>query len=361
MKSYTLPIILGLFVFSLNASSRPTKYKNTRDYSIVFFCDEPAPMYKAHVSKRYNETLEESQNSSLIHIKNRAKSYFKIIEPILKKYKIPNDFKYVSIVESNLVATARNRSGAYGYWQFMPETAVEMGLVISKNRDDRSNLVKSTHAACKYFSKLYEELGSWTLVAAAYNAGPNKMNQYMNRAESMSYYDLNMKPETAKYIYKILAFKQLFEPIQVASEKKSMRIVSDRPTDKVSQYGLVRIKSPVYMPDPEPTVRVVVKSKTITVPSVLIDGNSTQKGQYWIFKVNHNISIANQNYEAGDKIYAVVESFDETSSKIYLRANKLYSPRKHEIYDVSLALIEDDKLGIMLPISRNKAVSWKKI
>jgi hypothetical protein len=146
----------------------------------------------------------------LHQIRPRAQKFFQVIDPILKQYQIPLDFKYLCVVESALESKAMSHRGAYGYWQFMPHTARAMGLLVNEGVDERENLVKSTHAACKYFLNLYNQLGSWSLVAAAYNAGPTKVKKYLDHHGKTSYYDLRISAENRRYLYRVLAAKELF-------------------------------------------------------------------------------------------------------------------------------------------------------
>ncbi|MEZ4900915.1 MAG: lytic transglycosylase domain-containing protein [Spirosomataceae bacterium] len=140
----------------------------------------------------------------------RAEKFFEVIDPILKQYQVPDDFKYLCVIESALNAKAMSHKGAYGYWQFMPHTARAMGLVVDATTDEREDLVKSTHAACKYFLRLHNRLGTWSLAAAAYNAGPTKVQNYLKRHGKTSYYNLRISAENRRYLYRVLAAKELF-------------------------------------------------------------------------------------------------------------------------------------------------------
>ena len=132
--------------------------------------------------------------------------YFPIIEPILEEYDIPEDFKYLPLVESGL-ANAVSPAEAVGFWQLMEGTAREYGLEISDEVDERYHLEKSTVAACKYLLKSYEEYQNWTMVAASYNNGRRGIDRQVNRQEEDNYYNLLLNEETARYIFRILALK----------------------------------------------------------------------------------------------------------------------------------------------------------
>jgi membrane-bound lytic murein transglycosylase D len=142
-------------------------------------------------------------------IRKNAPQFFNVIDPILVHYQVPADFKYLCIAESAFTQNATSRKGAVGFWQFMPETARAMGLIVNGKIDERQNLRKSTAAACRYFRQLYHELGSWTLVAAAYNAGPTKMKEYLKINGKRNFYQWSIYSETRKYLYRVVAIKEM--------------------------------------------------------------------------------------------------------------------------------------------------------
>ncbi len=149
------------------------------------------------------------QSNSLLMFK-RANRYFEIIEPILKKNGVPDDFKYLSLIESgfqNVVSPA----GAVGFWQIMKATGREYGLEINSEIDERYNLEKSTEAACKYLVEAKKQFGSWTLAAASYNMGMSGLRKQLDRQKASNYYDLLLNAETARYVFRILAVKTIFE------------------------------------------------------------------------------------------------------------------------------------------------------
>ncbi len=139
----------------------------------------------------------------------RSHRYFPLIEPILKEYGIPDDFKYVAVAESDL-SNVVSPAKATGYWQFMNATAKEYGLEVNKEVDERYHIEKSTEAACKYFLKSYKRYGNWTMVAASYNRGANGINRQIGIQEQSNYYDLLLTEETSRYIFRILSFKTIF-------------------------------------------------------------------------------------------------------------------------------------------------------
>ena len=141
----------------------------------------------------------------------KADKYLPKISKILNSYGIPEDFKYIPIVESGLSPAVTSHKGAGGYWQFMPATARLYGLKVNGKVDERKDIVKSTHAAARYIKDLYEEFGDWTLVAAAYNVGGGRLKSSMRRQNNDNYYKLKLNPETGSYVYKIISVKEVIE------------------------------------------------------------------------------------------------------------------------------------------------------
>jgi len=137
------------------------------------------------------------------------KRYFSIIEPILERNGIPDDFKYLCMAESGLNPEAVSGAGAGGMWQFMPKTAREYGMIVGTQIDERFNIEKSTEAACRYIREAYDRLGSWTLAAAAYNAGNAGVSRRVAQQGTGSYYDTYMPHETMRYVFRILSLKMI--------------------------------------------------------------------------------------------------------------------------------------------------------
>lgn len=140
-----------------------------------------------------------------------SRRYFPVIEERLKKNGVPDDFKYLCMAESNLVAEAISRSGARSWWQFMDMTAPGYNLEVNKDVDQRYDIIKSTDAACKYLRTAYNKFGSWTAAAASYNCGQGGYNSQATFQQTTNYYDLMLPEETNRYIFRILAFKYLIE------------------------------------------------------------------------------------------------------------------------------------------------------
>lgn len=229
-----LIVIVGLLVQAVNqpnSSDSEEKFQKSHaaskdeeahnvvgDYSIQAlpipekfdFAGEPVNLQDPDLRRRFDRELLVNTywQSNMLLLLKRANQYFPTIEPILASYGVPDDFKYLAIAESALTQVV-SPAGATGFWQFMPKTAKEYGLEVNSNVDERYNIEKSTRAACEYLLKSKERLGSWTLAAAAYNAGNRGVTRQQERQEVEDYYDLLLNSETARYVFRILALKEI--------------------------------------------------------------------------------------------------------------------------------------------------------
>ena len=192
-------------------------FNNYKVYAIdlpekLDFAGERVPIEDPDVYERLDrEFLVNTywQSNGLLYIK-RANKYFPIIEPILKRNNIPDDFKYLALIESGLT-NAVSPAGASGFWQFMKSAAKEYGLEVGDQVDERYHLEKATQAACDYLNAAKRSTGSWTMAAAAYNAGVAGMNRQANLQETNNYYDLWLNNETSRYVFRILAVKEIMK------------------------------------------------------------------------------------------------------------------------------------------------------
>ena len=178
----------------------------------ISFANEKVPLDKYYIKERLDRELLVNTfwHSNTILVLKRSKKYFPIIEPILSKNGIPDDFKYLAVIESGLIHV-KSPAGAEGFWQFMPQTAREYGLEVNGDVDERLHLIKSTESAAAYLKYAYEVFGNWTLAAASYNAGMQRIQSEMNKQKANSYYDLFLNEETSRYMHRILATKLIFE------------------------------------------------------------------------------------------------------------------------------------------------------
>lgn len=181
----------------------------------ISFAGEKVPLERSDIREQLDRELLYNyyNHYSTIYILKLADRYFPIIEPMLKANGIPEDFKYLCIAESAL-QNQTSRVGAVGFWQFMPSTAPQYGLEVNDEVDERYNVVKSTEAACKYFWQARNKLGSWTAAAASYNMGQGGYNNQATFQQNTDYYNLLLPEETMRYVFRILAFKQLIGEAQ---------------------------------------------------------------------------------------------------------------------------------------------------
>jgi membrane-bound lytic murein transglycosylase D len=146
-------------------------------------------------------------SSTLLNLKKTGR-FFPVIQTILKENGVPDDFKYLAIAESNL-SNPTSPAGAKGYWQFMRNTALEYGLEINSEVDERMHLEKATKAACELIKNYKNQHGSWTMAAAAYNMGSYGLKKEREAQKTDYYYDMNLNEETGRYIFRIMAFKEI--------------------------------------------------------------------------------------------------------------------------------------------------------
>lgn len=155
-------------------------------------------------------------HSRTLQIIQATKRYFPIIEPVLEKYGVPADFKYLCVAESELNPNAVSSAGAVGLWQLMKATGTAGGLFVDAGLvDERYNIEKATEVACKYLLEAKNKFGSWTEAAASYNLGQAGLKRRMDlQPGTDGYYDLYLPNETARYVFRILAFKLIIESPQ---------------------------------------------------------------------------------------------------------------------------------------------------
>lgn len=181
--------------------------------SEVHFADEAIKLDRADLRERMDREITAftySHQLTLLMIK-RANRYFPIVEPILKECGVPDDLKYLMVIESNLSPLAKSLVGAAGMWQFMPETGRKYGLEVNANIDERYNIEKATRAACAYLKESYDMYGDWMTVAASYNAGQNGITRRLEKQGVDNAMDLWLVEETSRYMFRILTAKMVLE------------------------------------------------------------------------------------------------------------------------------------------------------
>ena len=176
------------------------------------FCGEEVPLHLFYVRERLEREImvNSYRHSATILLLKRTTRWFPVMEPIMKKNGLPEDFKYLAMIESELT-NAVSPSKAVGFWQFLESTGKEYNLEINKEVDMRYNVEKETVAACKYLKASYRKFGSWTAAAAAFNCGNGRITKTQEEQRVDSYYDMILPEETQRYVFRILALKLITE------------------------------------------------------------------------------------------------------------------------------------------------------
>ncbi|MGY8920632.1 MAG: lytic transglycosylase domain-containing protein [Flavobacteriales bacterium] len=178
--------------------------------NVMTFAGERVPLQDTDVRERLDREIHVNTywHSNMLLMIKKANRFFSEIEPLLKKYNLPDDFKYLAVAESGL-DNVTSHAGASGFWQFMKATGKEYGLEINNYVDERYNLELATKVAAQYLINSKELFGSWTNAAAAYNAGNAGITKQMKRQDATDYYSLLLNSETGRYVFRILAFKEI--------------------------------------------------------------------------------------------------------------------------------------------------------
>ena len=209
-------LVIGFFAQCTTVNQASPAQTNTQIIpslpQSISFAGEAVPLDKHYALERLDREVLVNTfwHSNSILIFKRAAKYFPIIEPILQENGIPDDFKYLAVIESGLTHVV-SPAGAEGFWQFMPQTAKDYGLEVNGDIDERLHLIKATESAAAYLIDAYAEFGNWTLAAAAYNAGVQRIKSSLEKQQTKSYYDLHLNEETSRYMYRMLATKLIFE------------------------------------------------------------------------------------------------------------------------------------------------------
>lgn len=215
LATLVVVLIAGVLVFGISGDNKDKVMRQgTPMYfpTAVDFAGENTPLQITDVKERLDRELLINANldATTALIIKRANRAFPVIEPILAKYGVPDDFKYLAVIESGLI-NATSPSGAKGVWQFMPDTAKEKGMEVNDIVDERYHLEKSTEAACRYFLAAKAKFGSWTLAAASYNGGMSGVGKKIEEQKVVDYYDLGLTEETSRYVFRILALKEIMK------------------------------------------------------------------------------------------------------------------------------------------------------
>jgi hypothetical protein len=276
---------------ALNTSTTVKVEKRVQDYNVysvnlpksLDFAGEAVPLHQPDIKERVDrEFLVNTywQSNGILLIK-RAQKYFPIIEPILAENGVPDDFKYLAVIESGL-QNVSSPAGARGFWQIMTGTGRELGLEVNDNVDERYHIEMSTKAACDYLKESKSKFGSWTLAGAAYNAGNGGINKQLEAQGVGSYYDLLLGEETGRYVFRILALKEILknpknfgfnvDPTHGYEVIPTKNVLVDYEVDDLSafakandiNYKILKIHNPWFR---EPSLNNKSKKKyTIAIP-----------------------------------------------------------------------------------------------
>jgi hypothetical protein len=211
----TVFFINGIHKSDTNTEPKTNTHENYKIKALKLpenlnFAGERVPLEIPNIFERMDRELLVNtywQSNGLLLFK-RANKYFPILEPLLKKHGLPDDFKFLALAESAFIDETSS-AGAAGMWHFMVETGKEYGLEINGNIDERYNIEKSTAVAAEYLKKSKEKLGSWTLAAAAYNAGNYGVSSRLEAQKVKSYYEVLLPNETERYVFRIVALKEI--------------------------------------------------------------------------------------------------------------------------------------------------------
>ena len=176
----------------------------------LYFAGEQIPLHDPDILERYEREMYINtywQSNTILLIK-RCGKWLPVLSKILKEQGIPDDLKYIAIAESGLM-NVRSPKSAVGFWQLLSGTAQDFGLEVRKQVDERYDPYKSTLAACKYLNKAHKKFGNWTLAAASYNMGIAGIDQEIQQQGVKNYYELLLNEETARYIFRIIALKEI--------------------------------------------------------------------------------------------------------------------------------------------------------
>ncbi len=242
-------VLTIIFQLSFGTIKTPkTPQNNRRNFSFISyesakpaglnFANETLPLGDRKVKVKMRLCLRRHSfgnvQSDILH--RKAELWFPIIEPILKAHGIPDDFKYIPLVEAGF-GQGKSSRGAYGIWQFMPGTARTYGLKVSGKHDERLDIRKSTIAACIYLKELHGEFKSWAMVAAAYNTGSPNLAHLVHDQKQGNYFKIRMNRETGVYVYSLIAMKEIINhPLEYGytTEKPILAMIAQHDADKLS-------------------------------------------------------------------------------------------------------------------------------
>jgi membrane-bound lytic murein transglycosylase D len=368
----------------------------------IQFCGETLPQNQPDVQQRWERTLsrQAAQSQQVVRLKQRAAVVFSVIEPILERYAVPKDFKYIPLIESVLHPYPSFYGDAAGFWQLTPQQGRKLGLMVAgRGRDQRYDLRKSTVAVCTYLWQLHRELGSWALVAAAYHGGAQGIKTLKDEQKQASYFSVAYHPETKSALYQALVLKELFtRPATYANrvDEPTRQAISTRRPELTANEQQTIMASVTNQPDvqrpeptPEPTTKTpivvltqesvapaqfsqtraatVSKSEIVATvaPSLLVEsrsvaGNTLAEGQLVLFEVVRPQLINGISVSVGDVIYAHIETMDAATGRVFLRADRLLSAQTQTTVKLNMIAVEKAKQpGVLVPSRNQIGAGWR--
>jgi hypothetical protein len=289
------------------------------------FCGEIVELDNPEVRERLEKELLLTlwDRPQIILWIKRSKRFFPIIEKMLQEHNMPQDLKYIAIIESALRPHAGSRKGAMGFWQFMEATGRRYGLVINSEKDERRNIFRSTEAAISYYKELYELLESWTLSAAAYNMGEQGLQSEILAQKSNNYYHLYLPLETQRYIMRAISAKiilsapkaygfqfteaDLYPPLQY--DRIRLECFQETPIAIIAQAADTYFK---MIKDLNPEIRgyyLAAGSHWLLIPQGAGDGFHTRYKMLvnqWLTETSERVYVV----KAGDNLSTIAERFN---------------------------------------------------
>lgn len=307
-----------ILLFALMVFVRPSTQAHD-----IFFCGEPIPTSREFVAnKLMNVIKNQIPNVTLATLRYKAKIYFPYISAWLKYYGIPDDFKYIPIVECGF-RNVSSQVGARGFWQLMPDVATELGLVVTPTFDQRDDPGRATIAACKLIRQHYaiikKSLGisSWILTAACYNFGPGNVLKTVKK-QGTDYFKMQLNAETAEYVYRLIAVKELFEHPELYMNGFGVNVFSksniSKDTSDADINNLQRGDASAQSEDEAFTsidIGTVKEGETIPAPKmksfiipakIISDGKPFRDGQILTFELSKDLKLSSSLKRAGTKI-----------------------------------------------------------
>ncbi len=303
----------------------PSLISMVRISGALDFCGEPVELENRDVRERLEKELLLTlwdRPQVVLWIK-RSTRYFPIIEKMLKKHKMPEDLKYIAIAESALRPHAGSKKGAIGFWQFLKSTGRKYGLSINSEKDERRNIFRSTEAAIAYFKQLYDILGSWTLSAAAYNMGEQRLLSEILAQKTRYYYHLYLPLETQRYLLRVISAKiilsdpetygfrftekDLYPPLQF--DRIKLECVQETPISVIAEAANTRFK---VIKDLNPEIRghfLAAGNHWILVPKGAADGFQARFKtlvDQWLAENRQRVYVVKE----GDSLSAIAEQFN---------------------------------------------------